>query len=70
MIFLLLALLFIVVLVNLNIIIILIIRYHHSSWASPSGLILLGGRGSKRTTEKIQEDGTSSYSFELKYDLE
>jgi len=45
-------------------------RYHHSSWASPSGLILLGGRGSKRTTEKIQEDGTSSYSFELKYDLD
>merc|ERR1712183_86395 len=45
-------------------------RYRHSSWASPSGLILLGGRGSKRTTEKIEEDGTSSYSFELKYDLE
>merc|ERR1711953_992287 len=45
-------------------------RYHHSSWASPSGLILLGGRGSKRTTEKIQEDGSSSYSFELKYDLD
>jgi len=45
-------------------------RYHHSSWASPSGLILMGGRGSKRTTEKIEADGTSTYSFELKYDID
>ena len=42
-------------------------RFRHSSWASPSGMILLGGIFSKRTTEKIGEDGTSSYSFELKY---
>ena len=42
-------------------------RFRHSSWASPSGMILLGGLFSRRTTEKIGEDGTSSYSFELKY---
>ena len=48
--------------------IIIIIRYDHSSWDSPSGLILLGGWGSYRTTEKIQQDGGSSDSFELKYD--
>ena len=51
-------------------IIILIIRYHHVSWASPSGTILMGGNtgGSLRTSEKIDESGISSYSFELKYD--
>ena len=48
-------------------IIIIIIRDAHSSWASPSGLLLMGGYET-RTTEKIQEDGTSSYSFDLKYD--
>ena len=48
--------------------IIIIIRYDHSSWDSPSGIILLGGLYSPRTTEKIQQDGSSSYSFELKYD--
>ena len=47
---------------------ILIIRYYHCSWAAPSGLFLLGGAVSKRTTEKILENGTSSSSFELKYD--
>ena len=43
------------------------VRYIYSSWASPSGMILLGGLFSRRTTEKIGEDGTSTYSFELKY---
>jgi len=42
-------------------------RYDHSSWASPSGLILLGGGGSIRTSEKIGEDGTSRNSFKLNY---
>jgi len=42
-------------------------RWAHCSWDSPSGLILLGGEGSPRTTEKIQQDGGSSYSFYLKY---
>ena len=51
---------------------ILIIRRYHSSWASPGGLILMGGYGSssERTTEKIQEDETSTYSFDLKYSTE
>ena len=49
---------------------ILIIRYWHSSWASPSGVILLGGGWSPRTSERIQEDGTSVSGFPLEYDLE
>ena len=50
--------------------IILIIRYRHVSWASPSGTILMGGfaSGSLRTSEKIDESGTSSDSFDLEYD--
>merc|ERR1711953_1416688 len=40
-------------------------RRDHTSWASPSGIVLMGGGGS--TTEKIQEDGTSTYSFDLRY---
>ena len=47
--------------------IIIIIRWGHVSWDSPSGIILLGGYDSPRTTEKIQQDGGSSYSFQLKY---
>jgi len=43
-------------------------RDSHCSWASPSGTILMGGAYSRKTSEKIQEDGTSSYSFDLKYD--
>ena len=37
----------------LIIIIIIIIRYAHSSWASPSGLMLLGGTYNSRTTKVI-----------------
>ena len=50
----------------------LIIRSFHSSWASPSGLILLGGwdSDSSNTTEKIQEDGTSTLSFGLRHPFE
>ena len=47
--------------------IILIFRRYHCSWDSPSGIILLGGWDSPTTTEKIQADGTSSYSFNLRY---
>ena len=52
-----------------SMLIIIIIRYYHSSWDSPSGIILLGGDGSysHRNTEKIQQDGGSSYSFKLKH---
>ena len=52
----------------------LINRKAHSSWASPSGLMLLGddsrdGRDGRdgSTTEKIQPDGTSTASFKLKH---
>ena len=59
----------VVVLVISLLIIIFITRWGHSSWASPSGLMLLGGGGDGlRTTEKINKNGTSSYSFPLKYD--
>ena len=49
---------------------ILIIRHSHSSWDSPAGVILMGGEDSGRTSEKIEEDGTSAYSFNMKYDTE
>ena len=48
---------------------ILTIRRDHSSWASPSGAMLLGGLYSKNTSERIQEDGTSVRGFPLEYDL-
>ena len=57
-----------------SLITILIIRFYHSSWASPSGVRLLGGNGnltsSLWTSEMILEDGTSVSSFPLEYDLE
>ena len=60
---------FLTVLVSSVLVIIIIIRNSHCSWDSPSGLILLGGDdGSERTSEKIEEDGTSSERFELKYE--
>ena len=45
------------------------VRWLHSVWESPSGLVLLGGYSSPRTTERIGEDGRSSYSFPLEYDV-
>ena len=48
--------------------------YNHVSWASPSGTILMGGsilKGSSgRTSEKIDESGTTSYGFDLEYSTE
>ena len=35
------------------------------SWASPSGVILLGPY--LKRSEKIQQDGTTTYSFDLKH---
>ena len=63
------SLIFLTVNISSVLIIILIVRRDHSSWASPSGLILLGSGHiySGKTTEKIEEDGTSTASFELKY---
>jgi len=43
-------------------------RFGHSSWDSPAGVILMGGRDSLRTSAKIEEDGTSAISFNMKYD--
>ena len=58
---------FIIEKVTSVLLIILIIRYRHSSWDSPSGLIMLGGDGykSRWSTEKIREDGTSSLNFRI-----
>ena len=44
-------------------------RYYHSSWDSPTGVRLLGGKYSSGTSERIQEDGTSFASFDLEYSL-
>merc|ERR1711902_270722 len=40
-------------------------RDRHSMWASPSGLILMGGLDTT-TSEKIKKDGTTENSFPLK----
>ena len=48
-----------------SVLIIIITRYLHSSWDSPSGLILLGGANNPGTGEKILQNGGSS--FELLY---
>ena len=45
-------------------------RFHHSSWSSPAGLLLMGGI-SGRTTELLSDTGSSSSpSFDLEYDTE
>ena len=62
-----LSLISLTVLVSSVLLIIIIIRYWHSSWDSPAGVILMGGKYSPRTTEKILQDGTSTASFDLKY---
>jgi len=43
------------------------VRWHHTSWDSPAGVILMGGPGSRKTTEKILQDGSTTASFPLKY---
>ena len=54
--------------INMDLIEFLITRFGHSSWASPSGrIILMGGGESGLTTEEIQEDTTSLESFPLQY---
>merc|ERR1711953_966067 len=44
-------------------------RNAHCSWSSPSGVMLLGGGGRPETTEWIHDNGTSTYGFNLKYNL-
>ena len=44
-------------------------RVNHSSWLSPSGIVLLGGAGEgSDTTELLNTDSTSSELFELEFD--
>ena len=42
-------------------------RYDHSSWSSPAGLLLMGGRSSPTTTELLTDTGSSLASFYLEY---
>ena len=65
-----LSLISLTVLVSSVLVIIIIIRFYHCSWDSPAGVILMGGYHSPRTTEKILQDGTSTASFDLKYDTQ
>ncbi len=43
-------------------------RYAHVSWATASGVYLIGGALSLRTSEKVKVDGSVEDSFGLKYD--
>ena len=45
-------------------------RAAHSSWQVADGIILLGGWGSRNTSEIAKTDGTTEDSFDLKYDTE
>ena len=45
-------------------------RAAHSSWQVADGIILLGGWGSRNTSEIAKTDGTTEESFHLKYDTE
>ena len=43
-------------------------RYNHVSWATASGVYLMGGDFSKRTSEMVKFDGSVEDGFSLKYD--
>ena len=42
-------------------------RYEHEAWASPQGVLLMGGYYSMDTTELLKPDGTTESSFKLKH---
>ena len=42
-------------------------RFYHVSWTTASGVYLIGGNRSPRTSEIVKEDGTVEESFVLKY---
>ena len=42
-------------------------RFAHSAWASPRGIMLLGGWGSKTSTEILMESGDTNPGFNLDY---
>ena len=43
-------------------------RYLHSVWSSPKGVMLLGGRDTRTTTEILTENGGTTPGFTLDYD--
>ena len=43
-------------------------RHAHVSWATDSGVYLIGGWYSRNTTEKVKLDGSVEEGFSLKYD--
>ena len=43
-------------------------RDYHVSWATASGLYLMGGGSSLKTSELVKEDGSVEEGFDLKYD--
>ena len=45
-------------------------RYGHVSWATSSGVYLMGGENSGTTSELVKEDGTVDDGFPLIYDTE
>ena len=46
-------------------------RHRHVSWLSPVGLLLMGGWGSRLTTELLTDTSSSSSpSFDLEYDTQ
>ena len=44
-------------------------RRHHTSWTSPQGVVMIGGyeSGMQTTTELLNDNGGSTYSFSLDY---
>ena len=45
-------------------------RQHHLSWASPQGVLLIGGDYGGTTTELLNDNGSTTPSFSLNYDTE
>ena len=47
----------------------LVDRWDHSSWVNPDGdILLIGGSDSPTTTSMVYQNGTTIWSFDLKYD--
>ena len=40
-------------------------RHSHTAWASPRGVLLMGGKYSRRTTELLTDNGHTTPSFNL-----
>ena len=46
------------------------VRFNHVSWATSSGVYLMGGMVNGLNTELVKKDGTVEKGFPLKYDTE